>query len=362
MTIPITTTNEVQHDVDFLRERLQDRQPFETHRLRSLYMSLLLGLQETEAMDLKRMMEASMATIDTNNDGMIDALEMEHLHLPRETEEFLFDDVVDCTTTATNEPQQQQQQDEEEDCVTAANVVDFLNLFYGGTKLVRDDLALLIAQAGGTDACLTRWGFEQAFGVAEPSVAAGVRVVDASLCDGGAVPLVAVLTMLVSLVVIVLLVGLPLFILHYYSQSEHLSGWKRCFLSKECRKNDTRRLSYRQHLPYVGFCTYATTAPVRLRANAVWSVDTLIQSHSRARKKSFSYIATETFLLRIQMLRAESCTRSKHCYAGFLSGLPLLIKSQTRQVRNHSANMCTFESLSVVLFFLLLSLPSSNGL
>ena len=167
------TTNEVQDDVEFLRERLQDRQAFETHRLRSLYVSLLSGLQETDHMDIERLMDASIATIDTNNDGMIDALEMDQLHLPRETGEFLFDDVVACTSsTATNKQQQQQQQQDKEDCVTAANVVDFLNLFYGGTKVVSDDVALKIAQAGGTDACLTRMEFNQAFGVAEPSAAA----------------------------------------------------------------------------------------------------------------------------------------------------------------------------------------------
>ena len=73
---------------------------------------------------------------------------------------FLFDDVLACTTTESSTSNQ-----EEEDSATAVNVVDFLNMFYGGTKLISDDLATQIAQAGGADASLTRLEFEQAFGV-----------------------------------------------------------------------------------------------------------------------------------------------------------------------------------------------------
>ena len=94
---------------------------------------------------------------------------MEQMHLPRATGEFFFDDVVARTTTTASTTNQDIQ---DEDCVTATSVIDFLNLFYGGTKVVSDDVALQIAQSGGADACLSRLESQQAFGVAESLAAA----------------------------------------------------------------------------------------------------------------------------------------------------------------------------------------------
>ena len=160
----------VQDDVKFLMDHLESNQEFSVDHLRSLYVSLLSGLgngEDGESLDVETMIDEAIANIDTNGDGMIDVLEMESVHMPHETGEFVFDDVVACTST----PDEQ-----DEECITANNIVEFLNMFYGGHKVVSDELAEHIVELSGDDQCFTRSEFEDAFaGVSDvDEISAGV--------------------------------------------------------------------------------------------------------------------------------------------------------------------------------------------
>ena len=154
-----------QKDLQDVMAHMEQRTNFSVDTLRSLYTSLLSGLvvdeeNGTKQEDIELLVDDALASIDLNKDGIIDAKEMGSIQLPRETGEFLFDDVVACTSsnfkTASGEA-----------CVTPSNVVDFLNQFYGGTEVVSTDLAKHIADKSGPDACYTRAEFETVFGAAE---------------------------------------------------------------------------------------------------------------------------------------------------------------------------------------------------
>ena len=153
----------VQENFQFIMNKMVAHQDFSVDHLRSLYMSLLSGLNggDGEAIDVERMIDDSIANIDTNGDDMIDALEMESIHMPHESGEFLFEDVVACTSSLDQEPAGSGA----EECITVANLVDFLNMFYGGTKVVSDDMVQIFAQLSGDDMCFTRSEFEAAFSV-----------------------------------------------------------------------------------------------------------------------------------------------------------------------------------------------------
>ena len=154
---------EVQENFQFIMKKMVAHQDFSVDHLRSLYVSLLSGLNggDGEAIDVERMIDESIANIDTHGDDIIDALEMESINMPHESGEFLFEDVVACTSSLD----QEQAGSAAEECITVANLVDFLNMFYGGTKVVSDDMVQFFAQLSGDDMCFTRSEFEAAFSV-----------------------------------------------------------------------------------------------------------------------------------------------------------------------------------------------------
>ena len=141
---------------------MEKRTDFSTDTLRSLYLSLLSGLVDTEDAsvqeDVETLIDTALATVDTNQDGIINAKEMEMIQLPPEAGEFLFDDVVACTSTTTTTASG-------ETCVAAPNVVDFLNQFYGGQEIVGSELKQHLMDTSGVDACYTRAEWETAFGL-----------------------------------------------------------------------------------------------------------------------------------------------------------------------------------------------------
>ena len=57
--------------------------------------------------------------------------------------------------------------------MTPDNVVDFLNMFYGGTEVVSAELAQHIRETSGSDACYTRAEFEAAFGTTDTTLSGG---------------------------------------------------------------------------------------------------------------------------------------------------------------------------------------------
>ena len=147
--------------------RIETRQAFSADTLRSLYTSLLSGLVDDSAsqdgLDVDTMIQDAIALIDTNKDGSIDSWEMEHIQLPTgNSGELLFDDVVACTgaTTTSNE---KNEVSPDNICVTADSVVNFVNLFFGGTSVVSHELAQHIREESGPDTCLTRTEFEALF-------------------------------------------------------------------------------------------------------------------------------------------------------------------------------------------------------
>ena len=108
------------------------------------------------------MIQDAISLIDTNKDGFIDALEMEHIQLPAgKSGEILFEDVVACTGVATGAEGSEASLDDL--CITAENVVDFVNLFFGGSSVVRPELAQHIRKESGADTCFTRTEFENLF-------------------------------------------------------------------------------------------------------------------------------------------------------------------------------------------------------
>ena len=148
-----TTTTLVQNptatqkDVQTILGHMEDGTSFSVSTLRSLYVFLLSGLDldGTSQDDLELLVEDALNTIDLNGDGSIDASEMDQLQLPRETGEFLFEDVVAYTLsnfqTATGDA-----------CVTPDNVIDFLNQFYADTEVVSANMAQQIREKSGSDA------------------------------------------------------------------------------------------------------------------------------------------------------------------------------------------------------------------
>ena len=166
-TMGLTTAanqDATQQDVQSILGHVQDGTSFPVSTLRSLYLSLLSGLDldDTTQNDLEVLVEDALTTIDLNGDGSIDALEMDQVQLPRETGDFLFDDVIACTSSNFQTPSG-------EECVTPDNVVEFMNQFYAGTEVVSADLAQEIREKSGSDACYTRQEFEAAFGDTTPS-------------------------------------------------------------------------------------------------------------------------------------------------------------------------------------------------
>ena len=151
-----TTTPE---NVQTILGQMQDGTSVSVSTLRSLYLSLLSGLDLKDATedDMEVLVEDASTTIDLNGDGSIDALEMDQVQLPRETGDFLFDNVVACTSSNV-------QTASGETCVTPDNVVDFVNQFYAGTEVVGATLAREIRDQSGSDAYNTRHEFEAAFG------------------------------------------------------------------------------------------------------------------------------------------------------------------------------------------------------
>ena len=152
---------------------VETRQDFSTDTLRSLYTSLLSGLVVNEKdsnqegdfqeLDMDQMIQNAIALIDTNQDGVIDAWEMEHVQLPSEQSgTFLFDEVVACTV-GTDTTDSTGTSPDNDICVTADNVVEFLNLFFGGTSVVSPELAEHIREESGPDTCYTRAEFEALF-------------------------------------------------------------------------------------------------------------------------------------------------------------------------------------------------------
>ena len=147
--------------------RIETRQAFSADTLRSLYTSLFSGLVDDSAsqdgLDVDTMIQDAIALIDTNNDGSIDSWEMEHIQLPAgNSGEFLFDDVVACTGAITTSTEKNEASPDNI-CVTADNVVNFVNLFFGGTSVVSPELAQHIREESGPDTCLTRTEFEALF-------------------------------------------------------------------------------------------------------------------------------------------------------------------------------------------------------
>ena len=164
-TTTTTMLTQAQEQLQAVATRMEDHTDFSNDKLRSLYSSLLYGLLDESDQDddeikqeIDGMIEQAIGFIDTNNDGTIDVWEMENIALPRETGEFLFDDVVACTTPEMTP---------EDACVTADNVIAFLNMFYGGTQVVSPALAQHIRDESGTDSCFTRPEFEASFTTAE---------------------------------------------------------------------------------------------------------------------------------------------------------------------------------------------------
>ena len=154
-----------QQDVQTILGHMQDGTSVSVSTLRSLYLSLLSGLDldDTTQIDLEVLVEDALTAIDLNGDGSIDASEMDQVQLPRQMGDFLFDDVMACTSSNF-------QTSSGETCVTPDNVVDFLNQFYAGTEVVSADLAREIREKSGSDACYTREEFEAAFGGAAPTL------------------------------------------------------------------------------------------------------------------------------------------------------------------------------------------------
>ena len=164
-TTTTTMLTQAQEQLQTVASHMEDHTDFSNDKLRSLYSSLLYGLldesdQEDDEIkqEIDGMIEQAIGFIDTNNDGTIDVLEMENIALPRETGEFLFDDVVACTTPEMTP---------EDACVTADNVIAFLNMFYGGTEVVSPALAQHIRDESGPDSCFTRPEFEASFTTAD---------------------------------------------------------------------------------------------------------------------------------------------------------------------------------------------------
>ena len=89
---------------------------------------------------------------------------MNSLSLPRETREFLFDDVVACTSSADDGTSTQ------DGCVSADNIIEFLNRFYGGAQVVSPELADHIREKSGSDASFTRGEFEAVFSPGEENL------------------------------------------------------------------------------------------------------------------------------------------------------------------------------------------------
>ena len=157
-----TETDEaaLQQDLQVVMTHMQDESGFSVNTLRSLYKSLLSDLDMAdmtqEQMDL--LVEDTLTSIDLNGDGTIDPNELASVELPSEMGDFVFDDVVACTSsnfkTALGET-----------CVTPDNVVEFLNNFYAGTKVMSPAMADQIRQDSGADACYTRSELESAFAV-----------------------------------------------------------------------------------------------------------------------------------------------------------------------------------------------------
>ena len=146
--------------------RMETGQTFLTDILRSLYTSLLSGLVDDSAsqdgLDMDSMVQDAIEFIDTNKDGSIDTWEMEHIQLPAgKSGKFLFDDVVACTGVATGAEGSEAALDDL--CITADNVVDFVNLFFGGSSVVSPELAQHIQEESGADTCFTRTEFENLF-------------------------------------------------------------------------------------------------------------------------------------------------------------------------------------------------------
>ena len=158
------TTDEgaLQRDVQVVLNHMQDQGGFSVNTLRSLYKSLLSDLDmedndmTQEQMDL--LVEDTLTSIDLNGDGMIDPNELASLDLPQEMTDFVFDDVVACTSSNFKTASR-------ETCVTPDNVVELLNNFYAGTKVVSPAMADQIREQSGADACYTRSEFEAAFAV-----------------------------------------------------------------------------------------------------------------------------------------------------------------------------------------------------
>ena len=153
---------QVQTDVQAIFTHLDDGTNIPVVKLQSFYSSLLYGLLDESDDALKvqvdQMAQSAVATIDTNGDGLIDLLEMDSIVVPPETGEFIFDDLVACTSPTTPDVAAL-----ETACVSAENVIDFLNQFYGGTTLVSPELAQHIRDESGPDACFTRTEFEASF-------------------------------------------------------------------------------------------------------------------------------------------------------------------------------------------------------
>ena len=146
--------------------RMETHQAFSTDILQSLYTSLLSGLVDDSAsqdgLHMDAIIQDAVALVDQNKDGFIDTWEMEHIQLPAgKSGEFLFEDVVACTGVETSTEGSEASLDDL--CVTAENVVDFVNLFFGGTAAVSPELAQHLREESGADTCFTRTEFENLF-------------------------------------------------------------------------------------------------------------------------------------------------------------------------------------------------------
>ena len=143
---------------------MEDGTNFSSDTLRTMYISLLSGLVDSDSedpqdFDIDQMVDEAMRLIDTNQDGTIDLSEMQSIQLPRQSGEFIFDDVVACSDTTSSSSLTASG----ETCVTADQVVDFLNVFYGGAQVVSPELAQHIRETSGPDTCYTRAEFDAAF-------------------------------------------------------------------------------------------------------------------------------------------------------------------------------------------------------
>ena len=141
-------------------QSLEGSESFSSDVIRSVYVTLLSRLlvkleKDATEKDIESIVDTAVGRIDTNSDGMIDLLEKEDLRLAQPAGDFFFDNIVACTNAATNT--------EDERCVSASNVVDFLNIFFEGKTIIPPDLAQRLVEKTGGDRCMTQTEWQQLF-------------------------------------------------------------------------------------------------------------------------------------------------------------------------------------------------------